>query len=296
VGPSHRAMGKRRILLAFWLALALLPCCTPAAAATTSRRGQTAGVVAFDARSDFSHVRVRQQGSVRTLLFVRDNGEEATETIMNLRKPYELQADYARYMFASYLLRPKPSEVLIVGLGGGAMVQFLMHYDPLVHIDAVEIDPLVVQTADRYFDTRTGGNVNIVTTDGLQYLEGTQKQYDVIYMDAFLKPSADTDATGVPLRLKTIAFYKSVQNKLGPQGLVVFNLNTSAAVDDDLRTIRSAFGQVYAFRASEGNVVAMASSAESRVERTVLQQRARQLDVRLKATFSFEALLRHLMP
>ena len=41
--------------------------------------------------------------------------------------------------------------------------------------------------------------MNIVTADGLKFIAEAEKQYDVIYLDAFLKPSADTDSTGVPL-------------------------------------------------------------------------------------------------
>ena len=38
-------------------------------------------------------------------------------------------------------------------------------------------------------------------------------KYYVIYMDAFLKPSTDTDSTGAisPLRLKTLAFYDVIK-------------------------------------------------------------------------------------
>ena len=65
---------------------------------------------------------------------------------------------------------------------------------------------MVVQVADRYFDIRSKDNVKIITTDGVQYLEQTKNRYDVIYMDAFLRPSADTDPTGTPLAMKTKSF------------------------------------------------------------------------------------------
>ena len=293
-----RRLNRARAGVLSLLALLVLWACTAAPAATTasSRRSVPPGIVEFDARSDFSHLRVRRQGSVLTLSFVRDSGEEAIETSMNVRKPYDLLELYAHYMFASYFFQPQPTRVLIIGLGGGAMVQFLAHYDPAVHVDAVEIDPLVVEVADRYFATRPGKNINIITADGLRFLEETPNRYDVIYMDAFLKPSAETDATGAPLRLKTVEFYKGVQKKLARQGVVSLNLNASAALDDDLRTLRSAFAQVYVFRAGEGNVVAIASPAERREELSALHQQAKQIDQRFKASYSFQGLLKHLAP
>ena len=52
----------------------------------------------------------------------------------------------------------------------------------------------------------------------------------------------------MPLRLKTIQFYKEIQKKLAPDGLIVFNLNPHSRIDNDVRNIRDAFPQTYVFR------------------------------------------------
>jgi len=52
-----------------------------------------------------------------------------------------------------------------------------------------------VQLADKYFDVRSQDNINVVTEDAFKYLKRDKTRYDVIYMDAFLKPSAETDST-----------------------------------------------------------------------------------------------------
>jgi spermidine synthase len=269
------------VLMALWA--------MPGVAAPPRGKG-SAGTVEFDKKSDYSHIRVRRQGTVRSLIFVRDSGEEAEETMVNTKRPYELLVPYTRFLFASYLFQPKPQQVLIVGLGGGAMVHFLKHYDPKVRVDVVEIDPLVVEIADRYFDVRSDDTVKIITTDGLEYLQKTENRYDVIYMDAFLKPAADTDATGVPLRMKTARFYKTVQEKLAPGGVVAFNLNRHKSTDADLSAIRSAFGQVYVFRVPPGNLVVVASPSDTRETSAALHARAKDADQRLKATFSFQEM------
>jgi spermidine synthase len=184
--------------------------------------------------------------------------------------------------------------VLIVGLGGGAMVHFLRHYDAEAIVDAVEIDPAVVKIADRWFDVRRGENVRIFTEDGLAYLRRTEDRYDVIYMDAFLKPSRETDSTGLPLRLKTVQFYQDVQTKLTPGGVVVFNLNQHASLAADIQALRSAFAQVYVFRTPEPNVVVVGSGAKPREPLSRLQAQAKTADHRLKASFSFQELLKSL--
>ena len=118
------------------------------------------------------------------------------------------------------------------------MVHFYEHYDPDVKVDAVEIDAKVVELADKYFNVRTHDNTNIITEDAFKYFKTNKTRYDVIYMDAFLKPSEKTDATGQPLRLKTVDFYKGLREQLAPDGIVVINLNIHQGTNDDLATIR----------------------------------------------------------
>jgi spermidine synthase len=251
------------------------------------------GPVEYEVKSEYSHIRVRQKGDVRTIVFVRDGGQEIGETKIDISKPHELLIPYTQTMFASFLVRPKQEKVLIVGLGGGAMVQFLKHHEPEVKVDAVEIDPAVVKIAAEYFDTKPSDNVRIFTQDGFEYFKATEDTYDVIYMDAFLKPSRGTDSTGVPLNLKTVEFYKSVQSKLNADGLVVFNLNPSRTIRNDIATIRKAFPVTYNFRVAQSqNLVVVASISKRRMRNAELVPVARELDDRFEASFSFQRMLR----
>lgn len=249
-----------------------------------------------EVKSDFSHIRVRRNNNVRTLWFVRDGGEEVIESQVIINRPHDLIVEYTRYMFLSYIFCPKPSKVLIVGLGGGAMVHFLKHYDPQVKVDVLEIDPAIVKIADKWFDVQSGGNVKVHTVDGFKYLKETESRYDVIYMDAFLKPAADTDKTGVPLRLKTIDFYKAVQEKLEPNGLVVYNINPHPKVQDDIKTIAEAFPQTYVFEMPRqlGYVVVGAMSPQ-RLERRAILTNADALQRRFRVSYSFPEMARSLV-
>ncbi len=215
-------------------------------------------VLELDYQSKYSHFKVSRENSTRTLWFVRDNGEEVVESQVNIERPYDLLVEYTRFMFASYLFRPNPDRVLIVGLGGGAMPHFITRYDRKAKVNVVEIDPAIVQVAAKYFGVRSGGNLKIMNADGLDYLKTTKLKYDVIYMDAFLKPSAETDDTGVPVRMKTVNFYKAVQEKLNPDGIVVFNLNPHPGQADDVKMIREAFGSTYVFKLNFGGLVMVA--------------------------------------
>lgn len=258
------------------------------------------GMLDADITSAYSHMRITTVNGVRTLWFVRDPiragqpGEEVIESQIKLDRPYDLLIDYTKYMFLSYLFKPKQEKVLIVGLGGGAMIHFLTKYDPGVKVDVVEIDPKIVEVADKYFGVRSGGNVKIVTQDAFMYLKDTKEKYDVIYMDAFLKPSRDTDETGKPLKQKTLQFYRDLQQRLNPKGMVVYNINPHPQIANDVAIIRESFPQTYVYELPYGGgLVVIGSLSKERLARDTLREDADKLDARFKTSFRFRDMARN---
>ena len=139
------------------------------------------------------------------------------------------------------------------------------------------------------------GKLRIVVQDAFKYLTNARHRYDVIYMDAFLNPTAETDISGVPLRLKTVNFLKSVQKRLKPGGLVVFNVHLYDDTKETLAAIHSLFPQVYVFEVSHRqSLVVVGSLAKGRERTGDLRLRAKQLDQRFRTTFSFAELLKDL--
>jgi spermidine synthase len=267
---------------------------TFACAAALAQQGS---VIEHEEKSAYSKIRVIKEKNVRSLCFVRESGEVIIESMMDIEKPHELLVPYTRLMFASYLFKPKQEKVLIVGLGGGSMIHFLKHYDPQVKVDVVEIDPAVVKIADKYFGVKSGDNVNIITKDAFEHLKNTDSRYDVIYMDAFLKPSADTDTSGVPLRLKTIQFYKDVQKKLTPTGMVAFNVHPHKQSQEDIKNIRDSFGSTYVFRIPNlAGFVVVGSMETKRAESPALRMVGEELDRRFKTSYSFRDMVERLAP
>jgi len=243
--------------------------------------------------SAFSHIRVRRAGDVRALTFVRDNGQEVIQSRVDLAAPHTLVSPYARSMFASYLYQPQPRRVLIVGLGGGAMVRFLAHHEPHVQIDAVEIDPAVVRLADQYFGVRSGGNVRVHTADAVGFVESVTDRYDMILMDAFLRPSSDTDTTGVPTRLKTLEFLGRLKQALAPGGVVAFNVNEHASMADDIAAVTTAFGQVAVYRSPPSDNKVVIATAGAMPNDDELRARVGALDARFGGALSLTEVMRN---
>lgn len=248
------------------------------------------GPVIHEVTSAFSQIRVREKGQVRSLMFVRPDGNEGLQTSINLESPATLELAYTRAMFASLLHQPKPERVLIIGLGGGGMVRFLNAHFPNTQVDAVEIDPAVVTIAETYFETRPGPKTRILTEDAFVFFgEDDGTRYDAIYMDAFLKPSEDTDADGAPQRLKTVAFLQQVRGRLADGGVVTFNLIENDGTQRDLQSIHQAFGALTVYRADGSRNLAVTTHA---LEERIAVQRAAELDASLPLSWSFADLLK----
>lgn len=245
------------------------------------------GRLEHEETSAYSRIRVRRDGDVRALTFVRDNGQEAVQSRINLTAPHTLMSPYARGMFASYLYQPQPRRILIVGLGGGAMVHFLTHHEPQAQIDAVEIDPAVVRLAGEYFGVRPGGNVRVHTADAVAFIESSADRYDLILMDAFLRPSGGTDPTGVPAQMKTLAFLTRLKQTLAPGGVAAFNINEHATMAADIAAVRTAFGNAAIYRCPpSANKVIIATGGAPATDDDI-RARVASLDARFGGALSF---------
>ena len=289
-GESSRPSPRRKSVIVPALLAVALVAAAVAIVLWAMSAARTLGQLEHEETSAFSQIRVRRDGDVRALTFVRDDGREAVQTRVNLSAPHTLVAPYARGMFVSYLYQPHPRRVLVIGLGGGAMVRFLTHHEPDVQVDAVEIDPAVVRIANEYFGVRSEGNVRIHTGDAVQFVESTPERYDVIFMDAFLRPSDDTDTTGVPTRLKTIEFLRHLKKTLNPGGVVAFNVNEHDRMAGDIAAVTAAFGHAVLYRCPPADNKVMVAVEGALVSDDEMRARVAALDKRFNGSLSFDDL------
>jgi spermidine synthase len=241
------------------------------------------GEVIHETVSDYAHIRVRERGTRRSLLFVDPNGSERLQSSLDLQAPDRLELPYTRALFVSFLLQPSQPRVLVVGLGAGSMVRSLHDHLPDTQVDAVEIDPEVAAIAATWFGTRSGPRLAIHVADAFDYLRAPDgPTYDAIYMDAFLRPPAAADPAlrEKARRLKTTAFLWEVRSRLrDPGGLMAFNLiEREATTPTDLASIREVFPSVYVLAvAGTGNLAVLASTDPDRLPLGELRSRADRL-------------------
>ena len=251
-----------------------------------------AGTPVHEVRSEYSHIKVVDYGSQRALLFVDEAGKaDVIQTLIDLKQPERLQHLYARAMMAGLLYPAETKSLLLIGLGGGALVHFLNAYFPEVSLDVVELDPAVVKVARDYFGTAENARTRIFVGDGRDFLQRAAGRYDLILLDAHLHPGAETDKTGHPLSLQTQAFYRSLHQRLQPGGAALFNLIARGEERAYIASICRAFTATeLLWTPARGNVIVVAMPGPMPDDAT-LHARARALDGGGDYGFSFDRLL-----
>ena len=187
---------------------------------------------------------------------------------------------------------------MFLGMGGGAMIHFFHHHFPDSKIEAVEIDPKVIDVAKQWFHIPTSVNIRVINKDAFDYLPNYKgNRLDAIYMDTFLKPGAETGPLGIPTRLKTIGFLRQLKKSLNPGGVIAVNLVEGDETEKDVDSIRSVFRVVYEFRVENSlNRVLIGVKSPTAYSADVLRENANKLDSELDAAFSFSDLLVRLSP
>lgn len=66
--------------------------------------------------------------------------------------------------------------VLLVGLGGGGLAQFLRDFVPSVTIEVVELDPVVFEVAKEWFGFRPDDRLTVTLGDGLDRISVLEKE------------------------------------------------------------------------------------------------------------------------
>lgn len=202
------------------------------------------GSLVYQDETPYSHLDVVDQGSRRILYL---NG--LPHSGMDLTDPNRLVFAYTTYFHLGVLANPDVESVLFVGGGGFSGPKNFLSTYPDVSVDVVEIDPDVIEVAQRYFSVQPSPRLGIINEDARIYLTRTEKLYDLIVLDAYAK-------TYVPFHLMTTEFMQVLHSRLTPRGVAVSNLigslsgDTSDLVRAEYKTITLTIPNVAAFTTS----------------------------------------------
>jgi len=164
--------------------------------------------VIYEKPSYYADIKVAEAGKSRCLIV-----DGVTQTCMELGVPgtsFSALEEIKRIVEAM----PEDKTVLILGLGGGSLSAETLQKK---HVDAVELVPEILETAEKYFGFNEDMSTNVIIDDARSYLRTSAKKYDIIIADTFF-------ASSIPSHLLTKEYFELMRDRLNPDGLVLFNL------------------------------------------------------------------------
>jgi len=134
----------------------------------------------YSAIDEGRQVKVWQESGLRWLEF----GDELIQTEIELARADYLPESFNRAMLSGALFHGKvPEKVLLAGTGGGSTARYFANRFPSVIGDAVDLSPVILDIAKRFFDCPYEGNWQLIEADIRTYVQQSQTRYDLIVMD-----------------------------------------------------------------------------------------------------------------
>jgi spermidine synthase len=208
--------------------------------------GNSAYTEVFSHTSAYNDITVTDHGFIRVLSF---GGHR--QSSMYLDAPFDNDFEYPSYFHIALAVKPDAKRALAIGLGGGTVVKRMWRDYPDMLVDAVELDPEVVDVAHRFFELPEDARIRVFVEDGRHFLESRQDVYDIVVIDVF-------DEDRVPAQLTDAEFVRTLRSRLAGDGVVSYNFmgttegDGSAPFRELFRTLSEAWSRVWVFVVDEG--------------------------------------------
>lgn len=149
-------------------------------------------------------------------------------------------------------------DVLVVGLGGGGLCTFMHELLRRTRITAVEIDPIMLEVAEQFFELKQDDRLHVVIDDGINFLEKCAYDKDQVFkFNAILFDVDSKDLTlGMSCPPKSFLeqnVIEAVKSLIGKEGIFVLNL---VCRDEQLRNnvicdLKKYFSSVLTYKLDE---------------------------------------------
>jgi len=117
---------------------------------------------------------------------------------------------------------PAANNIMILGLGGGTMAHLISQKLPNSNITTIEIDPIMLEVANKYFELESIPNHTTIIADALRVVTFPEKfgidlhTFNVLIVDIYCGQE-------FPDLGKSGTFFAGIKSILASGGLVVFN-------------------------------------------------------------------------
>ncbi|QYJ78210.1 spermidine synthase [Shewanella acanthi] len=244
----------------------------------------TDATLLHETQDEYGVIRVLDYGESRVLSF-GDNDEQSK---ILKTSPHVPQHTYVQAMLL-VLLFCKPKSAIVLGLGGGALIHALRNFDAAIKLTAVELRPVVIELAKRYFQLPIGKKLNLINGNAITFLENPDhKKVDVIFADIY-------SAKGVDSAQLSPSFLENCTKLIKPNGYLVLNCWKEHSQNRELlEDLKQHFAHIDACLTSGGNWVIFASQTSQILGDSSLKNQAQALSQQLD--FALERSLNRFGP
>jgi spermidine synthase len=203
--------------------------------------GVSRGKVIYEKDSPYYHIQVVDLN--KNIRYLKT--DLLTQSTISLNST-ELLDIYYKYQSLIYAKKPGVKKALYMGLGGGAMVMDL-YRNSNASIDVVEIDPVIIEVAKKFFNVSENERIKIYNEDARFFLKNSNEKYDMIVEDAFGSYIA------IPYHLASLEAAVEMKEHLTDDGAVFINIisaiegSNSSVFKSIYKTFSYVFPNVYVF-------------------------------------------------
>ena len=199
---------------------------------------------------------VEHQNKMRSLHF----GNRTQQATMFLHHPHVLVHKYTQAMLTP-LCWAVPRRVLMLGVGGGSLAKYLLHFFDDLSIDAVELRPEVVRIAQEFFSLpKASSRLDLHYVGAEAFLRGADlsSRYDLILVDIFLTRKDRDVIVGLGEALEPLA------KLLSPDGSMTMNvIGQRPDANPQFEHLQQLFAdRLYMMPVDNSNVVLLACNAD----------------------------------
>lgn len=220
----------------------------------------------FQGKSEFSgefiieDVTTDDNKIFRRLIFMNNQSVIQSEALMKkFKKKFYVDVNHLCCNHHIYMLtglksvnQRKQLQNVVVGLGGGGLVNYINNFMKEIKVLAVEIDPEIVKVAKEHFGLKDDKNLEIFVGDGLEFLKNSKTQFQSILFDVDSKDSSQ-GMSCPPKDFITSEILSKVKSLLPNDGIFILNLvcrdleNRKFAVD----SLKKTFKQIFSYKLEE---------------------------------------------
>lgn len=244
------------------------------------RRHASSGGGSDSALGNDGLVHLSEERDVRLLHL----GGSMVQSAMRISAPNNLELAYTQCMMCFLLFHPQPTNVLMIGLGGGSLTKFIYSRLPKVRTIVIEVSPQVVSVARGHFLVPADDErLQVLIAEGSEYVAAHPGSADVLMVDGF-------DDGRQVASLCSQDFYNQACEALTGNGVLVVNLlSRDKRVHEYIERLENSFsGRVAVILAEpHGNLIVFAfKRAPSKAVWEGLQAKAKAMEKELSLPFS----------